>query len=77
MSLEELYYAFSIAFFISFWVLIVVAMVALTLLYRRFQSLKQGLGGKSLTFLAGAAPILPFLLPVIQKGWRLLNKRKG
>ena len=60
MTLEEIFYTLSIAFFVSFWVIVAAAIVALVVLYRRMQEFRQSLGSKSLTLLAGGAR--PFTL---------------
>lgn len=69
MPLEQWFYTLSIIFFFSFWVIVVVAIGALYLLYRRFQELKQSIGTRSLGLIAGSAPALTLAVPVLKKLW--------
>jgi hypothetical protein len=75
MSLQEIFYIFTIAFFISFWIIVVVVAVAMFLLYRRYQHWQASLVHNSLRYMAGTVPTLPFLLPLLKKGWDIWSKR--
>lgn len=79
MELEQLFYSLSIAFFISFWLIVLIAAVVLYLVYRQLMDFKQSVGVKALAMLATTrSPTMALIVPALAKGWQILrNKRKA
>lgn len=77
MDLEQLFYILSIAFFISFWLIVLVAAVVLYQVYRQFIELKQSLGVKALAMLATTrSPTLALIILALAKGWQMFRKKR-
>jgi predicted PurR-regulated permease PerM len=76
MSLEQWFYALSITFFFSFWIIIAVAMVLLYRLYQGVKDMKQTLTSRPVAWLASSAPFMTIVLPVLTKLWSGWRSRK-
>lgn len=80
MNLQEIFYLFSIAFFVSIWLVLIIAVAALYLLTKKFRQAKndwqQSWFSKPLSMAAGSLPLLTVLTPIFQKGWQLWQQKK-